>query len=92
MAIAKKPMHRAGKSDRIGDHIKQLQAAIRGRFPEAQFHLAPVAESSWPGLWVRCNAGSISDVTDPLEDVQEAFFQRERMDVHVIVLNMESLN
>ncbi len=92
MAIAKKPIHRTGKSDRIGDHVKELQAAIRGRFPEAQFHLAPVPESSWPGLWVRCNASSISDVTDPLQDLQEAFFQRERMDVHVIVLALESRN
>ena len=87
MAIARE--FRAGqtKPERIREHIESLKGTISERFPEAAFEVGPVPESRWPGLWVRCDADLISDVTDPLSVLREEFFLRERMDVHVIVLD-----
>jgi|GEM_PF-3677258 len=90
MAIAKRPPERPRKKDRIAAHIEELEREIVARFPEAEFDVAPVPESRWPGLWVRCGAELISDVTDPLEEMQWQFFLRENMNVHVLVLDLKN--
>ncbi len=89
MAIARKPRTSPTKKERIKAHIEELKQIILSKFPEARFEVGPVPESRWPGLWVRCNAELISDVTDPLEEVRDEFFLRENMDVHVLVLDLK---
>ena len=89
MAVAKKPAQKPPKKERIAAHIEELKRNIRARFPEAQFEVGPVPESRWPGLWVRCSAELISDVTDPLQEMRWEFFLRENMDVHVLVLDLK---
>lgn len=90
MVTARRTQPRSSKTDRIKAHIEELKRNIKKRYPEARFQVDPVPESRWPGLWVECNAELISDVTDPLEELQEEFFLRENMDVHVIVLNLRN--
>ncbi len=85
MAVARTTMRQPSKAQRIAAHIENLKGAIKERFPKAEFQVGPVPESNWPGLWVRCDAAFLDDVTAPLTEMQEEFFLRENMDVHVIV-------
>jgi hypothetical protein len=87
MAIAREPAHRASKKERVLAHIAELKREIKARFPEAEFEVSTVPESNWPALWVRCDAQLIGDVTGPVEEMQWQFFVRERMNVHVLVLD-----
>ncbi len=89
MAVARKLPTRPTKKERINAHIQQLKRIILSKFPQARFEVGPVPESRWPGLWVTANADCVSDVTDLLEEVQDEFFLRENMDVHVLVLDLK---
>ena len=86
MAIARLTQRHPLKRERIAQHIEALKQRITSRFPDAKFQIGKIPESSWPALFVACKAKYVSDVTDPLQDLDEEFFLKENMDVHVIVV------
>ena len=85
MAIARTTRRTGGREERVAAHIEELKKLIAKRFPGARFRVGPVPESSWPGLWVKCDAEYVDDVTEPLREERWRFFVRDKMDVHVIV-------